>query len=221
MAKMQTLLAETLGMDRGISSDKVHIEALQFKNEAEINRLEKLLIEKKENIRLAEKELKNAKLKANTSKALSRAVCKFYDLLGTTKGEKKIIELEKQKDNLLTKSQKNKEEIQDLTSIVKALSQKLVESEERKIAFEVKNKDLNQKCNNLTKTAEQMYKEIYTDIYKLLKQNVLDAKEFNGTNVAKIYNQGKSYVLTDQEISKQEQELNQEQTRTRSRGRRL
>lgn len=39
MAEMQTLLAETLGMDRGASSDKKHLSSLQFKNEAEGKRL--------------------------------------------------------------------------------------------------------------------------------------------------------------------------------------
>ena len=46
MAQLQTLLAESLGMERGISSDKVHLEAQQFKNEAEIRRLESVLAER-------------------------------------------------------------------------------------------------------------------------------------------------------------------------------
>lgn len=215
MARMQTLLAETLGMDRGVSSDKVHIEALQFKNEAEIKRLEELLIEKKENVRLTEKELKNAKLKANTSKALSRAVGKFYDLLGATKGEKKIIELEKQKDNLLTKSQKDKQNIQDLTSTVKALNQKLVESEEKKTTLEVKYKDLNKNFVNVVNIAERMCRGVYADISKLTKLNILDPKLLNGTDTEKIFYNGQNFVLMDQEKAKQEQ------TKTRNQGRRL
>lgn len=39
MVEMQTLLADTLGMDRGVSSDKKHLSSLQFKNEAESKRL--------------------------------------------------------------------------------------------------------------------------------------------------------------------------------------
>lgn len=39
MAEMQTLLAETLEMSRGVSSDKKHLSSLQFKTEAETKRL--------------------------------------------------------------------------------------------------------------------------------------------------------------------------------------
>lgn len=40
MVEMQTLLADTLGMERGVASDKKHLSSLQFKNEAEGKRLE-------------------------------------------------------------------------------------------------------------------------------------------------------------------------------------
>lgn len=40
MVEMQTLLADTLGMERGVASDKKHLSSLQFKNEAERKRLE-------------------------------------------------------------------------------------------------------------------------------------------------------------------------------------
>lgn len=47
MVEMQTLLSETLRMERGVASDKKHLSSLQFKNEAEEKRLnetqEKLL----------------------------------------------------------------------------------------------------------------------------------------------------------------------------------
>lgn len=42
MVQMQTLLAETLGMERGASSDRKHLASLQFKNEAEAHKLESL-----------------------------------------------------------------------------------------------------------------------------------------------------------------------------------
>lgn len=40
MVAMQTLLAECLGMERGVASDKKHLSSLQFKVEAEMRRLE-------------------------------------------------------------------------------------------------------------------------------------------------------------------------------------
>ena len=42
MAAMQTLTAEVLGMERGVSSDKTHLDSLQFKVEQQSNRLESL-----------------------------------------------------------------------------------------------------------------------------------------------------------------------------------
>lgn len=42
MVEMQTLLAETLGMDRGVSSDKTHLNSIQYKAEAEQKRLAEL-----------------------------------------------------------------------------------------------------------------------------------------------------------------------------------
>lgn len=40
MVEMQTLLADTLGMERGVASDKKHLSSLQFKVQAEGKRLE-------------------------------------------------------------------------------------------------------------------------------------------------------------------------------------
>lgn len=42
MVEMQTLLAETLGMARGVSSDKKHLNSIQYKVEAEQKRLSEL-----------------------------------------------------------------------------------------------------------------------------------------------------------------------------------
>lgn len=42
MCEMQTLLAECLSMERGISSDKKHLNALQQKNKAEAEKIERL-----------------------------------------------------------------------------------------------------------------------------------------------------------------------------------
>lgn len=42
MAEMQTLLAECLQMKRGVSSDKKHLQAMQFKNQEEEKRLQEI-----------------------------------------------------------------------------------------------------------------------------------------------------------------------------------
>ena len=48
MARMQTILAESLGMARGISSDRKHLSAQQFKTEAKLSDLSKDVTEKEE-----------------------------------------------------------------------------------------------------------------------------------------------------------------------------
>lgn len=42
MAEMQTILAECLGMERGISSDRKHLSAIQYKNMAEVEKAAKI-----------------------------------------------------------------------------------------------------------------------------------------------------------------------------------
>lgn len=42
MIEMQTLVAETLGMDRGVASDRKHLNALQYKIQKRIEQLDKL-----------------------------------------------------------------------------------------------------------------------------------------------------------------------------------
>jgi hypothetical protein len=41
MSEMQTITAEVLGMERGVSSDKQHLSAIQYKAQAELQRAEK------------------------------------------------------------------------------------------------------------------------------------------------------------------------------------
>lgn len=62
MSEMQTLTADTLGMERGQSSDKKHLTAIQFKNEAQ-----------KQEFREVEKRTKEAKLDLQMTKAANLA----------------------------------------------------------------------------------------------------------------------------------------------------
>lgn len=65
ISEMQTLLAETLGMERGASSDRKHLASLQFKNEAMAQKLETLKSEvgNAENFREKIKEATEAPIK--------------------------------------------------------------------------------------------------------------------------------------------------------------
>lgn len=91
MSEMQTMLSDSLQMERGVSSDKKHLTALQFKTEAE----EKNLIQLKEGLELKEQqvlairaEINSIEAKKNAKLALSKASEKFGDMLGMTKNDK-------------------------------------------------------------------------------------------------------------------------------------
>lgn len=69
MSDMQTLLSEFFGMERGLTSDKKHLTALQFKNEQlknEVNNREEIITtieqaRKKANTEISQIEAQNQK----------------------------------------------------------------------------------------------------------------------------------------------------------------
>lgn len=62
MAELQTLVATTLGLERGASSDKKHLNALQFKNQEEETRLFKI-IEKAKTIEISHRQVEEYSVK--------------------------------------------------------------------------------------------------------------------------------------------------------------
>lgn len=82
MVEMQTLLAEELEMGRGVSSDREHLLAIQFKNEQEKFRAEAL-----------KKEIEVLQPKKEMQEAVSKVVERFKDVLGsrpTTKRKNRL-----------------------------------------------------------------------------------------------------------------------------------
>lgn len=183
MAQLQTLLAESLGMERGISSDKVHLKAQQFKNEAEIKQLESILAERQENIRKAEEELKNAKLKDNTSKALGRAIGKIYELMGATKGEKKLQELNQENIDLKTK-------IQEDTQLIQSLKEKHEREKKSRDFF----RENYHKALSVIEERKLQTKKITLEILNLMKQNNIPTTALKNTHTAAFINQGLQYL---------------------------
>lgn len=195
MAQLQTLLAKSLGMERGISSDKVHLEVQQFKNEAEIKRLESILAEKQENIQKAKKELKNAKLKANTSKTISRAIGKVYDLLGATKGEKKIGDLSQLNQQLKSIVKKD-------TLLIAGWKEKY---EREKKTLEIYKKNYSEYKENYSKAIALLEdkklatKNVTLEILGLMKQNNIPTTALDNTHTANFMNQGLKYLKEERE----------------------
>lgn len=95
MVKMQTLLAESLGMKRGRSSDREHLNAIQFKTEQESAKIQKI-----------QKEAESME----TTKALKSVVFKaserIKDLVGVSVNDKEKVALMKEKGALATKLEK-------------------------------------------------------------------------------------------------------------------
>lgn len=77
MVEMQTLLAKELEMSRGVSSDREHLSAIQFKNEQEKSRSEAL-----------KKEIAVLQPKKKAQEAISKASERFKDLLGVSTNDK-------------------------------------------------------------------------------------------------------------------------------------
>ena len=91
MAELQTILSKALSMERGKSSDRKHLDALQFKNEQELKKAQEL-----------KTEIKKIELIKSAKGVVLKATEKVGDLIGTTKNsaENKLL---MSKNNQLTK----------------------------------------------------------------------------------------------------------------------
>ena len=91
MAEMQTMCAEHLGMERGVSSEKKHLNAMQWKALKAQEELAKVstLVEDKSNA-LERLKIENEKIKPkeNVSKAISKTAEIALELLGKSKNDK-------------------------------------------------------------------------------------------------------------------------------------
>lgn len=141
MAEMQTLLAETLEMDRGVSSDKKHLSSLQFKTEAEAKRLGNIEILKEEIKNAVEAQIKPIEtlLIENTSKSIFGGIKTDYEaVIAQIQDQEKrraIVKVSEQ----TAKDIKTQEQIRELEE---RLRQSQREAEQVKQAVEQKDKDL-------------------------------------------------------------------------------
>lgn len=107
MAELQTLLSQSLKMERGQSSDLRHLDAIQYKNDREKEKLEKLHKEiKSTEIKKSIKETAN-----NGIKAISKGFEKTKDFFGATINDKDKNRLEGENQALQSELQKTKQEL--------------------------------------------------------------------------------------------------------------
>jgi hypothetical protein len=148
MAEMQTILAECLGMERGKSSDVKHLNAIQYKNQAEEER---------------KKELQKEVSKMETVKTLKTGVIKgverFKDALGVSVNDRAKMELENENlslknENISLKNENDK------------LKEKLISEENTSTSLHYDKKDLER-----DKTAYKEYiKNINSEVRELCKK---------------------------------------------------
>ena len=96
LAEMQTMCANSLGMERGVSSDKVHLNAMQFKaieTEKSILQISALVETKESALELIKIESEEIQSKHAISKTVSKTAEKINDLLGMTKNDREKEEL--------------------------------------------------------------------------------------------------------------------------------
>ena len=103
MAELQTIASEALGMERGVSSDRKHLSAMQYKTECAKEQLQELsndissALDKHKDVQnqllQLQKELRSIETKKNVQKLISKASEKFYGLIGKTVNDsRRIIE---------------------------------------------------------------------------------------------------------------------------------
>ena len=103
MAELQTIASEALGMERGVSSDRKHLSAMQYKTECAKEQLQELsndissALDKHKDVQnqllQLQKELRSIETKKNVKKLISKASEKFYGLIGKrlTIGKKRCL----------------------------------------------------------------------------------------------------------------------------------
>ena len=138
---MQTICAEVLGMERGVSSERKHMEAAEYKAKARIKELEDEERKAKEKKAAAEKELreKAAQLNKETGSKLFQGVADTAVSIaqGAAKlvGKGKLVEREKR---VAEREKKANEVIRDINNFVKNKLPK--QMEEQKNALEAQYK---------------------------------------------------------------------------------
>lgn len=89
MAELQTMCAVSLRMERGKSSERKHLDAIQYKNEAESKR-----------IQILSEEAKKVEAKKSVKEAVFKASEKFKDLIGMTTNDREKEALKSQNKSL-------------------------------------------------------------------------------------------------------------------------
>lgn len=144
MAELQSILAKSLGMERGKSSDKQHLDSMQYKNEKEK--------EKNQELR---KEAENIQAKKSVKEAVFKTSERFKDLLGITTNDR-------EKEALRSENSKIKEENAELKEQLQEVKTELAEKNTLINSRERNREHLTRKYNQLFKENAALKNEIGT-----------------------------------------------------------
>lgn len=160
MAEMQTITAECLNMERGVSSDRKHLSAMQYKNQMETEKAEQLqkdieqlnreystgtrqINQVQEELNIARKELKSMKTDihineakeaaAKAGKTVFNAVTSVFNVGEVKRQAKEIEELTKENYNLSFKNQNLEGQLKTNTIVM----QRAQETADRQIKAQV------------------------------------------------------------------------------------
>ena len=202
MAELQTIASETLGMERGVSSDRKHLSAMQYKTECAKEQLQELsndissALDKHKDVQnqllQLQKELRSIETKKNVQKLISKASEKFYGLIGKTVNDR-------EKDALKAKVKALEGENEQLSD---RLGKAILEKEQNGTkAFKAENDKeyYRQQMDNARTTSNRLRtenQELKTETKELKKELGKMKDLFN-------FNKNGTYTRTNIEIDKQ------------------
>lgn len=174
MVKMQTITAEILGMERGVSSDKKHLDAIAFKIaekekqkkqiEAEITNLNNMKEQKQQELKAEEDRISVAKQGKNAfSAVLSRVGEKFNE-----KSMTRTIDRQNEEIKALTK------QVKDLQGQLSKMAEELRNKRE-------KMKDIDKGINRSFQAGKNESDTIWMDRYGKLNEQLQTANATNRT----------------------------------------
>jgi len=199
MAELQTIASETLGMERGVSSDRKHLSAMQYKTECAKEQLQELsndissALDKHKDVQnqllQLQKELRSIETKKNVQKLISKASEKFYGLIGKTVNDR-------EKDALKAKVKALEGENEQLSD---RLGKAILEKEQNGTkAFKAENDKeyYRQQMDNARTTSNRLRtenQELKTETKELKKELGKMKDLFISQTYQKLWKRGKTY----------------------------
>ena len=190
-AQMQTLLAESLGMERGQSSDRKHLDSIQYKTEAKaeaLNNVIKELDQVQSELNQAKKDLKNIESKKDVQKTILKASEKLRGIIGVTVNDKEKELLQNENKTLKEQNEKLKEENEKLN---KTVSEQRNEISHKQETISMKNRIIGKKDTEILNykkeieklpdflTPQQLQKIVAAGIFPMLSKFMAISNEGN------------------------------------------